>query len=145
MHELEQLAPLGAGFVGRVEPVEDACQDAERVLRRHPRAAGPDTAEQPRERLALDVVHDEEQLAAFRDDIDDRHDVRWRMRAARRASSTNTETNSGSFANWAWSRLIATVREKPTGPSRRPRCTVAIPPDAIVPAMACDPITVPAG
>jgi len=27
--------------------------------------------------------------------------------------------------------LIATVREKPTGPSNRPMCTVAMPPDAI--------------
>jgi hypothetical protein len=54
-----------------------------------------------------------------------------RTRAASRASSRNIVTNSGSFANCGWSRLIATVRENPAGPSNLPRCTVAIPPAAI--------------
>ncbi len=54
-----------------------------------------------------------------------------RMRAARRASSRNMATNSGSSANCGCRRLMATVREKPTGPSSRPKWTVAIPPDAI--------------
>ncbi len=30
-------------------------------------------------------------------------------------------------------RLMATVREKPTGPLKRPKCTVAMPPDASSP------------
>ena len=34
-------------------------------------------------------------------------------------------------ANCGCSRLIATVREKPTGPTRRPKWTVAIPPAAM--------------
>ena len=44
----------------------------------------------------------------------------WWMRAATRASSMNIATNSGSFANCAWRRLIATVRENPACPSSRP-------------------------
>jgi hypothetical protein len=36
---------------------------------------------------------------------------------------------------------MATVREKLTGPSRRPRCTVAIPPDAISSWIAYRPTT----
>ena len=40
----------------------------------------------------------------------------WRMRAARRASSRNIETNSGSLANCGCSRLMATARAKPRGP-----------------------------
>ena len=57
----------------------------------------------------------------------------WRMRAASRASSRNIDTKSGSLANCGWSRLIATVRAKPAGPMSRPRCTVAMPPEAISP------------
>ena len=47
----------------------------------------------------------------------------WWMRAASRASSRNIATNSGSFANCGWSRLIATVREKPHGPEQPPEVT----------------------
>src|SRR5579884_591309 len=54
-----------------------------------------------------------------------------RTRAARRASSMNIATNSGSFAYCGCSRLMATVRANPAGPTRVPRCTVAMPPDAI--------------
>ena len=53
------------------------------------------------------------------------------MRAARRASSVNIETNSVAFANWGCSRLMATVRAKPIEPSILPTWTVAIPPAAI--------------
>jgi hypothetical protein len=42
----------------------------------------------------------------------------------------NIETNPDR-SYWACSRLMATVRLKPTGPSKRPKCTVAMPPDAI--------------
>ena len=55
-----------------------------------------------------------------------------RMREASRASSTNMDTKPRSETYCGSIRLIATVREKPIGPSRRPRCTVAIPPDAIL-------------
>ena len=54
-------------------------------------------------------------------------------RAASQASSRNIVTNSGSFAYCGCSFLIATVREKPTGPESRPKCTVAMPPEAISP------------
>ncbi len=54
----------------------------------------------------------------------------WMMRDERRASSTNIATKSACLANCGCRRLIATVREKPTGPRKRPRYTVAMPPDA---------------
>ena len=57
----------------------------------------------------------------------------WWMRAASCASSRNMSTNSGSRAICGCMRLTATTREKPTGPTRRPKYTVAIPPDAISP------------
>ena len=67
-----------------------------------------------------------------RDDVERRHDVRVPdargERAPRRGTSRRTR---GRCANCGCSRLIATVREKPTAPSRRPKCTVAIPPEAI--------------
>jgi hypothetical protein len=40
---------------------------------------------------------------------------------------------SGSLANCACKRLIATAREKPRGPTNRPYCTDAMPPAAISP------------
>ena len=55
----------------------------------------------------------------------------WRMRAARRASSMNIALNSGSLSKWGCRHLTATTRENPTGPARRAKCTVAMPPDAI--------------
>ena len=57
----------------------------------------------------------------------------WWMRAAMRASSINVARNSRSSARCGCSRLMATVREKPAPPSSRPKCTLAIPPDAILP------------
>ncbi len=57
-------------------------------------------------------------------------------RAAMRASSKNMVTNSGSFVRCECIRLMATVREKPTGPSNLPTWTVAIPPAPIVPQIA---------
>lgn len=57
----------------------------------------------------------------------------WWMREASRASSMNIAANLGSAARCGCMRLIATVRAKPTGPSSRPKCTVAIPPTEIGP------------
>src|SRR5262245_44038210 len=53
------------------------------------------------------------------------------MRDARRASSRNIDTNSGTRARWGKRHFNAIVRENPTGPKRRPRWTVAIAPAAI--------------
>src|SRR5262249_449130 len=54
-----------------------------------------------------------------------------RIRAASRASSRNMVTKSGSFASIGNRHFTATVRANPAGPSTRPKCTDAIPPDAI--------------
>ncbi len=56
-----------------------------------------------------------------------------RMRAASRASSRNMARNSGSSARCRCMHLIATMREKPPWPARRPKYTVAMPPEAISP------------
>lgn len=54
----------------------------------------------------------------------------WRMRAERRASSTNMSQKARSFADCGCITLTATVRENPRAPTSRPRYTVAIPPVA---------------
>ncbi len=57
--------------------------------------------------------------------------LRWWILAERRPSSRSMAQISGSLVYWAWRRLMATVRANPASPSIRPRCTVAMPPEAI--------------
>ena len=115
-------------------PWSDAGHDRRDDARRHALAARRERRIRRASDSPCDVLHDEEELAvASRRRRACGTTFGWRMRAASRASSRNIATNSGSLANCGWSRLIATVREKPTGPSRRPRCTVAMPPAAISP------------
>ena len=125
--DAERLAALVRRLVRRVEAVERAAHDARPTIAR--RACAP-----PRSRVArtsresdspCDVLHDEEELAvASRRRRASATTFGCWMRAARRASSRNIDANSGSLASCGWSRLIATVRAKPTGPSSRPRWTV---------------------
>ena len=49
-----------------------------------------------RQRLALHVLHDQEELASSATTSSVGTTLGWRMRAARRASSRNIDTNSGS-------------------------------------------------
>ena len=55
----------------------------------------------------------------------------WWTLEAMRASSRNIARKSGSSANWGCSRFTATIRLKPSAPSRRARWMVAMPPRAM--------------
>jgi hypothetical protein len=55
-----------------------------------------------------------------------------RIRLAMRASSSSIAANAGSRASCGCSFLMATTREKPAAVSKRPKCTLAIPPVAIM-------------
>ena len=75
MDEPERLALLALRVVGGVQAFERARDDADGVARRHPLAALACLPHEPRERLSGDVLHDEEQLAVVRDDVERRDDV----------------------------------------------------------------------
>ncbi len=120
--DAERLAVLVRRLVRGVQPVQHAAmmRDAmrERACGSPPREHGP---QEPRERLALHVLHDEEELAVVGDDVERRHDVRGggcaRRAAPRRGTSRRTR---GPRANCGCSRLMATVREKPARPEEAP-------------------------
>ena len=77
MDDAERLAALVLRLVRRVQPVQDARHDRARRSRRGMRcAASRDARMQARERLARHVLHDEEELAVRRDDVERRDDVR---------------------------------------------------------------------
>ena len=63
--DVERLAALALGLVRRVQPVQHARHDAWPTMRGRDALASrrADGADQPRERLAVHVLHDEEQLA----------------------------------------------------------------------------------
>ena len=77
-----------------------------------------------RERLAVDVLHDEEELAVGTTSSVGTT-LGWRIRAASRASSRNIETNSGVAADEGISRDGHGNYDRARS---RPRCTVAMPP-----------------
>jgi len=55
------------------------------------------------------------------------------MRAARRALVDHRGEKVRVLGQVGCSRLMATVREKPAAPWSRPKCTLAMPPEAILP------------
>jgi hypothetical protein len=75
MDQLQRLAPVAGGLVRGVETRERVDQDGRRDGGRddlHPPAGDP---EQPRERLAVQVLHDDEELPILGDDVQRRGDV----------------------------------------------------------------------
>ena len=76
MDEAERLALLALRVVRGVQALERAGHDADHVARRDVLAALARFANEPRERLACDVLHDEEQLAVVGDDVERGDDVR---------------------------------------------------------------------
>ncbi len=76
MDDPERRAVLALGVVRGVQPVEGAADDGPDDAERNRSRRRPLEAEEARERLALHVVHDQEQLAAERDDVEGRDGVR---------------------------------------------------------------------
>ncbi len=76
MDEIERLALLIADLVRGVEPREDVRHDRRHDLERDALDVAGDETHEARERLAVDVVHDDEDLARVRDDVEGRDDVR---------------------------------------------------------------------
>ena len=103
------------GLVSGVKPVQHTCHDrtGDRCGDRRTHSLG--CAHQARQRFPLYEIHDQKKLTFQRDHVSVETTLGWRMRAARRASSRNIDTNSGSADISGCERLMATVRENPPG------------------------------
>ena len=115
--DVERVAALVAGPRGpRAAPEGRPRGCAAAIAQRDPLAAVADGAREASERLALDVLHDEKELALAkprRRASGRRSGAGCARRAApRRGTSRRTR---GPWRTAGCSRLIATVREKPTG------------------------------
>ena len=114
MHDAERLAALALGLVRGVQPVEHADHDGGDDRRRdalapaRSRRGSAATSDSP---CTYSMTRKSSPAVATTSSVGTTFG--WRMRAARRASSRNIETNSGSSANCGCSRLMATVRAKP--------------------------------
>jgi hypothetical protein len=75
MNDGEWLTARVLALVRRVEPVERARHHRRDDLRRDARAERRVAADELRERFALHVVHDDEELALHRHDVERLHDV----------------------------------------------------------------------
>ena len=75
MHEAERRSRLVLGLVRRVEPVEHVGDDRDRDVGRDAHAAVVRHLHEAPQRLALDVVEDEEELVLRRDDVERRDHV----------------------------------------------------------------------
>ena len=76
MDHAEQLAVGSLRLVRRMEPQKDSTHDRGDDAWRDRLTELARRAHQPRERLAVDVLHDEEEPLVSLDDVDHRHDVR---------------------------------------------------------------------
>jgi len=76
MDEAEDLPLLALCLVRGVQPFERAGDDTHGAARRDALARLAGLPDQPRERLAGDVLHDEEELAVVRDDVEGGDHVR---------------------------------------------------------------------
>ena len=85
MNDPERLSVLVGRLVRRVEPVQGARHDRDHDLEGHQLARVQHRAQDADERLALHVVHDEQQLAAVCHDVHDGHHV-WAADARGEAS-----------------------------------------------------------
>ena len=75
MDDGERPSVLVDELVGRVEATKDVAEDADDDCRRDVRAARRGELEEPPHGDALDELHDDEELAVCRDDIEGRDDV----------------------------------------------------------------------
>jgi len=76
VNDAERLAKLVLRFVCRVEAVQDARHDRARHSDRNTLAPFEHLRLEVIERLARDVLHDDPEIVAFRDDVESRHHVR---------------------------------------------------------------------
>ena len=131
---VQRLARVVGGDVRRVQPVERVDEDAGRDARRGcARRAGSTRASSD----ASDSPVTYSMTRNIPSSLDPTSMVDTtlgcRMRAARRASSRNIARNSGSSARCAVHALDGHDAREAALARRRPKCTVAIPPDAISP------------
>ena len=75
MDDVQRLALLVARLVRCVQPLQHAGDDGADHGQRDRRARRPHVLEDAGERLAMDVLHHQEQLVLVADDVDRRHDV----------------------------------------------------------------------
>jgi hypothetical protein len=83
MHEIDPISALVLRLVCGVQPVQGAADDGAHDPKRNVLASLTHRTHQARQRLALDVVHDEKELTLRGDDVEGGYDV-WMADARRK-------------------------------------------------------------